>query len=376
MAEEDYYDILGIQKNATESEIKKAYRKKAMEYHPDRNPDDKTAEERFKKVGEAYTVLSNPQKRQQYDRFGKAGMKGAAGFGGTTGGFDPFDIFREVFGGGGFGDIFGMGGGATGRRSNVQRGSDLQIRLKLTLEEIAEGVVKKIKIKRYGRCETCSGSGAKPGTGHTTCSTCHGRGEVAYRQGFFTVSQTCPACHGEGKTIEKPCSACGGDGRVRGETTLEVQVPAGVSQGQYLTLQNKGNAGPRGGPNGDVIVLIEEKPHKYFERHGDDLIYTLRLGLTQMALGDEVHVPTLTGKAKITIAPGTQNDKILRMRGKGIPHLDRGGAGDELIRVSVYIPEKLDQKEKKLLKELSQYETMYPRKGEKGFFERVKQAFS
>jgi molecular chaperone DnaJ len=374
MVEQDYYEILGVKSDASEMEIKKAYRKKAMEYHPDRNPNDEASEDRFKQVGEAYSVLSNPQKRRQYDQFGKAGMRGAGGFGAGTGGFDPFDIFREVFGGG-FGDIFGMGG-TSGRRSRVQRGSDLQIRLKLTLEEIAGGVLKKIKIKRYNRCDTCSGSGASPGTGHTTCSTCHGRGEVAYRQGFFAVSQTCPACKGEGKTIEKPCKDCNGDGRIRGETTVDVQVPAGVSQGQYLTLQNVGNAGPRGGPHGDVIVLIEELPHKYFERHGDDLIYTLHLGFTQMILGDEVEVPTLTGKAKITIAPGTPNDKILRMRGKGIPHLDRGGAGDELIRVSVFIPEKVDQKEKRLLRELSQYETMYPQKGEKGFFERIKQAFS
>ncbi len=375
MAEFDYYEILGVSRDADTNEIKKAYRKLAMEYHPDRNPGNKEAEEKFKELSEAYAVLVDPEKRRRYDRYGKAGVQGGpSGFGGfETGGFDPFDIFREVFGSG-FGDIFGMGGSSSRRRYAAQRGADLQVRVKLTLEEIATGTSKKIKIKKFVRCQVCSGTGAQSGTSRKTCPMCHGAGEIAYRQGFFTVSRTCSRCGGEGTIVEKPCEACRGEGRVRGEATIDVDIPAGVSEGQYLTVRNAGNAGPRGGPNGDVLVIIEEKPHEYFERHGDDILYDLKLSYTQAALGDEVEVPTLTGKAKITISPGTQSGKILRMRGKGIPHLNSHGAGDQLIRVSVWIPTKLSEKERKILEELSGCENIYPKKGDKGFFKRMKEA--
>jgi molecular chaperone DnaJ len=372
MDDKDYYQLLGIGRNAEMDEIKKAYRKLAMQYHPDKNPGDKDAEEKFKEIGEAYSVLSDPQKKRQYDQFGRAGMRGSGGnYGGGFSGFDPFDIFREVFGGGGFGDIFNMAGGG---KKTVQRGADLQIRLKLTLEEIATGVSKKIKIKKMIKCEQCEGSGAKPGTSATTCPQCHGHGEVAYRQGFFTVSRTCDRCHGEGKTFSQPCSECRGDGRVRGETTMEVDIPEGVAEGQFITLRNAGNAGPRKGPPGDVLVIIEEEAHSQFERHGNDLVCNLVLTFSQVALGDEVEVPTIKGKAKIQIAPGTQSGKILRMRGKGLPLLQGNGAGDQLIRVQIYTPTKLNEKEKELFRELAKQENQHPSKADRNIFERMKEA--
>ena len=372
MSDQDYYELLGIRRDADAGEIKKAYRKLAMEYHPDKNPGDKVAEEKFKKIGEAYAVLSDPQKRAQYDRFGKEGMRGgfSGGFGG--GGFaDPFDIFREVFGGG-FGDIFGMGGGH--RRSAQKRGTDLQLRLQLTLEEIATGIKKSILLKRQDQCSTCKGSGMSAGTSKTTCPSCHGQGEVAYRQGFFTVSQTCQRCGGEGQIIDRPCPTCHGDGRVRGEATIEVDIPAGISEGQYLTIRGQGNLGPNNGPRGDVLVIIEEKKHPHFERHGDDIVYHLRLAFTQVALGADVDVPTLKGRATITIPAGTQSGKILRMKGKGIPHLNSYHTGDQLVKVHVWTPTKLSNTEKALLKELALSENIYPKKEDKGFFERMKEA--
>ncbi len=375
MPDKDYYEILGVNRNADQNEIKKAYRKLAMKYHPDRNPGDKNAEEKFKELGKAYAVLSDPQKRAQYDRFGEAGTR-TGGQGGFGGGFtDPFDIFREVFGGGGFGDIFGMGGSSSRRRSTVTRGADLQVRLKLTLEEIAKGVTKKIKIKKQEKCDTCNGTGASPGTSKVTCPMCHGRGEVAYRQGFFSVAQTCQRCHGEGQIIDKPCHACHGDGRVKRESMMEVEIPAGIAEGQYINLRQQGNVGPRGGPRGDVIVIVEEKKHPDFERHGDDVIYHLKLTIPQAVLGDEIKVPTLDGKATISVPPGTQSEKILRMKGKGIPHLNSHGAGDQLIKVHVWIPTKLNNKEKDAFKSLSDSENIHPPNEDKSFFERVKEAF-
>ncbi|HOT95890.1 MAG TPA: molecular chaperone DnaJ [bacterium] len=369
MATKDFYAILGVSRDADADTIKKAYRKLAMENHPDKNPGDKSAEERFKAIAEAYAVLSDPQKRRQYDQFGAEGMRGGAGGFDPRGFGDPFDIFREVFGGG-FGDIFGMGGG--GRRSSAQRGTDLQVRLKLDLEEIGRGASKKIKIKKLVRCEKCSGSGTRSGTGMTTCPQCQGRGEVAYRQGFFSISRTCGRCFGEGKIIEHPCPACDGEGRVRGEATLDVEIPAGVAEGQYLTIRGAGNIGVRGGPNGDVLVIIEENPHPHFQRHGNDLLYDLTISFPQLALGDEVEVPTLGGQARITIAPGTQSGKILRMRGKGIPNLNGGGAGDQLIRITAFTPTKLSHAERELLKKLAEFESLYPEPSDKGLFEKTR----
>jgi molecular chaperone DnaJ len=374
MAEDEYYSLLGIARDADQNEIKKAYRKLAMEYHPDRNPDNKEAEEKFKKLSEAYAVLSDPQKRAEYDRFGKAGMRGGAGgFGGFSGGFsgDPFDIFREVFGGG-FGDIFGMGGSQG--RSSKRRGADLQLRLKLSLEEIATGVKKKIKLKKQVDCDTCDGTGKSPGTSKVTCPACHGRGEVAYRQGFFTVSQTCQRCGGEGSIIDKPCPTCHGDGRVRGEDQIDIEVPAGIAEGQYLTVRGEGNVGPRGGPPGDVLIIIEEQKHDDFERHGDDIVYHLNLSFPQVVLGAEVEVPTLEGKAKISIPAGTQSGKILRMKNKGIPRLNSYKRGDELIKVHVWTPTKIGSKEKSLLKELAKFDSVQPQNDDKSFFERMKEA--
>jgi molecular chaperone DnaJ len=372
MANKDYYTVLGVSRDADADTIKKAYRKLAMEYHPDKNPGDKQAEEKFKEIAEAYAILSDPQKRRQYDQFGSEGMRGGTGGFDPRGFSDPFDIFREVFGGG-FGDIFGMGGGG-GRRASAQRGTDLQVRLKLDLEEIGRGVSKKLKIKKLIRCEKCGGSGAKSGTSMTTCPQCQGRGEVAYRQGFFSISRTCGRCYGEGKIIEHPCSACNGEGRVRGETTLEVDIPAGVAEGQYLTIRNAGNIGVRGGPSGDVLVIIEEKAHAHFQRHGNDILYDLTISFPQLALGDEVEVPTLGGKARITIAPGTQSGKILRMRGKGIPNLNGGGSGDQLIRINAFTPTKLSEAEKDLLKQLAKFESIYPDKSDRGLFEKMREA--
>ncbi len=356
--EKDYYKILGVDRNADINEIKKAYRKLAMEYHPDRNPGDAKAEEKFKEIGEAYSVLSDPQKRREYDQFGQSGMRGTGGFSGFGGFQDPFDIFREVFGGG-FSDIFGMSGEPR-RRTAAQRGSDLQVRLKLDLEEIARGVSKKIRIKKMVRCERCGGTGAKGGSDTIICPQCQGRGEVAYRQGFFTISRTCGRCLGEGRIIEQPCLACKGEGRVQGETTIEVEVPPGVAEGQYLTIAGAGNIGRRGGPSGDVIVIIEEKPHPFFQRHGDDILYELMLSYPQLVLGAEVEVPTLNGKAKINIPAGTQSGKILRMRGKGIPHLHSNKVGDQLIRLSVYTPTKLSERERELLRELAKLPNIQP----------------
>ncbi len=370
MSEKDYYEILGVSREADQNEIKKAYRKLAMEYHPDRNPGDKDAEERFKEIGVAYAVLSDPQKRAEYDRFGRSGMRGG-GFSGFGGFADPFDIFREVFGGG-FGDIFGMG--QTVRRSGKQRGADLQLQLELSLEEIARGVSKKVKIKKHVVCEECGGRGTGGGAAMVTCPACQGHGQVAYRHGFFTVSQTCRRCNGEGQIIDRPCNACRGEGRLRREVTLEIDVPAGMSQGQYLTLRGQGNAGPRGGPQGDILVFIREKEHPHFTRHGDDILYDLYISFPQAALGAEVEVPTLDGKAKITVPAGTQNGKILRMKGKGIPQLNSYRTGDQLIKVHVWIPTKLGSKEKRLLEELAQFDSLKPNREDKSFFDRMKEA--
>ncbi|MCK5146072.1 molecular chaperone DnaJ [bacterium] len=362
MSKQDYYKVLGLERNASPEEVKKAYRQMAIKYHPDKNPGDEQAEEMFKEAAEAYEVLRDVNKRQQYDRFGHDSMRGASGFGGAGVDFDPFDVFRSFMDGfGGFGDIFG--GGST-RRSGPQRGNDLQIRLALTLGEVATGVEKTLKIRRQVQCDKCEGSGAKSDSDVKTCTVCHGSGQVrqATRSilGQFVNVTICTNCQGEGKVITKPCPSCYGQGRVKGEATVKVKIPAGVASGNYLTVRGEGDSGPKGGPSGDVIVFIEEKSDSRFERHGDDILYTLPMSLTQAVLGDEVAIPTLSGKAKLKIEAGTQSGKILRMRGRGIPHLNSHGKGDQLVKLVVWIPTKLPKKLKSIFEDLAEHKEIFP----------------
>lgn len=376
MSKRDFYEILGVAREANQEEIKKAYRKLAMQYHPDRNPGDKQAEAKFKELAEAYEVLKNDEKRARYDRFGHAGVKGGfEDFGGF--GFDLADALRTFMSEGfGFGDFFGMGRGEGGRRQ--RRGRDLQLKLSLSLEEIASGIQKKIKLKKLIACDTCDGSGAQPGTTPVTCLQCQGSGEVRQVSqslfGQFVNITTCPRCHGEGKIIGEPCKACGGDGRIQGERVLTVDIPAGVAAGNYITVRGEGNVGPKGGPAGDVIIFIEEAEHEHFERHGDDIKYDLLLSFPQVALGSEVEVPTLNGRSKLHIPPGTQTGKVFRMRGKGIPHLRSRSRGDQLVEVVVWTPTKLSAKEKKYLEELSKSEHVKPPNGGRSFMKKVKDA--
>ncbi|NOZ60112.1 MAG: molecular chaperone DnaJ [Calditrichaeota bacterium] len=376
----DYYEILGISREANESEVKKAYRKLALQFHPDKNPGDKAAEEKFKEISEAYEVLKDPEKRKRYDMYGKSGMKGGfEGFGGFD--FDLSDALRtfmsEGFGFGDFSDFFGTSSRSQ-RRASRTRGADLQIRLRLTLEEIAEGATKKIKLKRYVPCVACGGSGAKKGSAVTTCPVCHGSGEI--RQTARTIFgqmvnvTTCTHCGGEGRVIRDRCPLCNGEGRTKEESTLSVNIPAGVATGNYITLRGEGHAGPRGGATGNAIIIIEEEEHPYFERHGDDILYDLYVSFSQAALGDGVEVPTLKGKAKLVIPAGTQSGKILRMRGKGIGHLHNHSRGDQLVRILVWTPTKLSEKEKQLFSKLAEMENIHPPKGDKSFFKKIKQA--
>ena len=354
MAEKrDYYEVLGVQKNANADEIKKAYRKAAIQYHPDKNPGDKQAEEKFKEAAEAYDVLSNPDKRARYDQFGHAGMSGAAG----GGGFSMEDIFSQ------FGDIFGGHFGGGGFRSSssggrrVNRGSDIRIKVRLTLAEIANGVTKKLKINKTVACDKCGGTGAKDADSYSTCSTCNGTGHVTRVENtFFGRMQTqsvCPTCGGTGKVITSPCDKCKGEGTVRGSEVVEIKIPAGVGEGMMLTVTGKGNAARHGGVNGDLQVLIEEEPHPELMRDGNDLIHNLNITVTLALLGGTVEVPTVDGRAKIKIAPGTHAGKVLRLGGKGLPDVNGYGRGDELIVVDITIPSKLNAEEKRLVEELS-----------------------
>ncbi len=360
MVKADYYEVLELNRGCSQEEIKKAYRQMAMKYHPDRNPGDPDAEARFKEAAEAYEVLHDPDKRQRYDRFGHDGLRGGTGdFGGFD--FDPFDVFREFMQGfGGFGDIFG---GAS-RRNGPRRGNDLQVKLQLSLQEVAEGVTKKIRIRRLRPCKSCGGSGAKSPGAIKPCAACHGTGQIrqATRSVFgqFVNVSPCPQCRGEGKIISDPCPQCKGEGRVKTSDEIKVKIPAGVAAGNYLTIRGEGDAGEKGGPSGDVIVFIEEKEDSRFQRHGDDILLTLPIAMSQAVLGDEVTIPTLGGAAKLTIEEGTQTGKILRMRGKGIPHLNRHGRGDQLVQIMVWTPEKIPGKLKKLFEEIAAHKEMYP----------------
>jgi len=349
MAKRDFYEILGVAKGASEDEIKKSYRKLAMKYHPDRNPDNKEAEEKFKEVKEAYEMLTNPEKREAYDRYGHAGVDpnmGGGGFGGGAGGFgDAFgDIFGDIFGGGGRG---GRGGGGP----QVYRGADLRYNLEITLEQAANGFDTTIRVPSWDKCDTCHGSGAKPGTQPVTCSTCAGHGQVRMQQGFFSIQQTCPKCHGSGKIIPEPCAACGGAGRIKRNKTLEVKIPAGIDNGMRIRSSGNGEPGTNGGPAGDLYVEIHIKPHTVFQREGDDLHCEMPISFSKAALGGEIEVPTLTGKVSFTVPEGTQTGKTFRLKGKGIKNVRSGYTGDLFCHVIVETPVKLTDKQKDMLRE-------------------------
>lgn len=385
MAEKrDYYEVLGVGRDASAEEIKKAYRKLAIKYHPDKNPGDATAEDKFKEAAEAYSVLSDPDKKAKYDRFGHAGMDSQGGFGGfDAGGFSMEDIFSrfgDIFGGG-FGGFSGFGGGASqGRR--VARGSDIRIRVKITLAEMAHGVEKTVKIPRNVKCSKCNGRGAESEADIRTCDTCHGTGMVTrITQSFLGQMQTsspCPVCHGEGKIITKPCSKCHGSGLVKEMEEVTFKIPAGVAEGMQLTVQGKGNAAKGDGINGNLLVVIEELPHEELQRDGDDLIYTLFISPADAILGTSAEIPSLDGKLRIKIEPGTQSGSILRLRGKGIKNLNGYGSGDLLVYIQVWIPKKVSKEEKEMLEKLSQSDNFKPKpsKDDKNFFERIKKMYS
>lgn len=349
MAKRDYYKVLGVDQNASEAQIKKAYRRMAMKYHPDRNPDDEEAERLFKECQEAYDVLSDPDKRRAYDQFGHAGVEGAAGGGAGGAGPGGFgDAFSDIFGDV-FGDIFGRGRGGQGFR-----GSDLRYVLELDLEEAVSGVEKEIRVPRMETCETCSGTGAKPGSKPETCSTCHGHGDVRVQQGIFSIQQPCPRCRGAGTIVSDPCRTCRGEGRTQGEQRLTVNIPAGVDTGDRIRLSGEGEAGESGGPAGDLFVEVKLKPHDLFRREGRDLICDIPIPFTTAALGGEIEVPTLDGRVSLKIPEGTQSGRVFRMRGKGVRPVRGGAPGDLLCRVNVETPVKLTEEQQELLRKLEE----------------------
>lgn len=379
MSKRDYYEILGVSKSATQEEIKKAYRKMALKYHPDKNPDDADAESKFKEAAEAYGVLSDQQKRAKYDQFGHAAFgAGASGFqGGGMTMDDIFSSFGDIFGDFGFG---GFGGSRRGGR-RVNRGSDLRIKVKLTLSEIATGVEKKVKVKKYVSCDACKGTGAKDGTAFTTCSTCGGQGQVTRVTNTFLgqmqSTSTCPTCHGQGKSISHKCTKCYGEGIIATEETISFNIPAGVAEGMQLKVSGKGNAARRGGVNGDLLVMITEEKHPDLIRDGNDLLYNLYLGLPESVLGTTKEIPTINNKVKIKIDPGTQPGKILRLRGKGVPDVNGYRNGDLLVSINVWIPKEISKEESKLFEKLKDSPSFIPKPGadEKNFFDRMKNIF-
>lgn len=378
----DYYEVLGVSRDASADDLKKAYRKLAVKYHPDKNPDDKTAEEKFKEVSEAYDVLSDEQKRAAYDRYGHAAFAGGMGgpsAGGGGGGFhDPFDIFREVFGGGGgvFETFFGGGGGGQRRRGGPQRGSDLRYALEITLEEAAHGAEREIDFERLVGCKTCSGSGSASGSGKKTCRTCGGAGQVISSRGFFQVQQTCPDCNGTGETITDPCKPCRGVGRVKERTRVRLRIPAGIEEGSRLRSQGNGDAGTAGGPAGDLYVVIHLKPHDVFQRDGDDLHCELPMSFSTAALGGEITVPTIEGKASVKIPAGTQNGTTFRLRGKGLKRLGETSSGDLYVHVQIAVPTKMSAEQKAKLQEFAQLLGENASDMEESFFEKAKKFFS
>ncbi|MBE0645291.1 MAG: molecular chaperone DnaJ [Bacteroidetes bacterium] len=381
----DYYEVLGVMRDAGADEIKSSYRKLAMQYHPDRNPGNSEAEEKFKEAAEAYEILSHTEKRQRYDRYGHDGLRGSGeqGFSDINDIFSHFsDIFGGGFGGGIFEEVFGGGRGRSRRGSRGTAGADLKIQLPLTLEEIAAGVEKTLKVKRHITCESCTGTGAKEGTSLSECSVCHGSGELRQVSrslfGQFVNIVPCTNCGGEGNVVKEPCVTCQGDGRVQGEKTIKVKVPAGVSEGNYIPLRGQGNAGRKGGDAGDLIVYIREQEHEDFRRQEDDVLYDLVIGYADAALGTDVEVPTLAGRARLKIEAGTAAGQVLRMRDKGIPHLNSNGRGDQLVRVHVYVPRKLSANEKDFLLQMKEMDAFVPRDKEekKSFFSRIFDSFA
>jgi molecular chaperone DnaJ len=381
MSKRDYYEILGVPKDADTQTIKKAYRKTAIKYHPDKNPGDKEAEDKFKEAAEAYEILSDADKRARYDRFGHAGVSGNGGFGG--GGMSMEDImeqFSDIFGGGPFDSFFG--GSGRGRRGRGVRGSNLRIKVSLTMEEIAHGATKKIKVKKQIDCNTCGGTGAKNSSSVATCGTCGGSGYVRQvRSTFLGQMQTtapCPACGGRGSVITAKCTTCKGEGRAYGDETIEIDIPAGVEQGMQLSMRGKGNAGQQGGPPGDLLINIEEKPHASLKRDGANIIYDLYLNFADAALGTSVEVPVIKGKVKIKVPPGTQSGKIFRLKGKGLPVVQSYQKGDQLIHVNVWTPRKVSNEEKALLEKIRHMPNFNPQpnKSDKGFFEKMKDYFN
>jgi molecular chaperone DnaJ len=385
MSKRDYYEILEVQRSASAEEIKKAYRKMAIKFHPDKNPGDKAAEEKFKEAAEAYEILSNAEKKQRYDQYGHAGVGGNPGFGGGGGGFggmnmdDIFSQFGDVFGG-----HFGGGGGFGGRGGRrVNRGSNLRGKVKLTLEEISTGVEKKITVNKFVTCKPCSGSGAQNSSAKNTCATCRGTGQITRMTqtilGAMQTSSTCPSCGGEGQTITDKCKSCHGEGIVREEEVITFNVPAGVAEGMQLSVAGRGNMGARGGVAGDLIVVIEEVEHELLKRDGMNLFYDHYISIADAGLGTQIEVPTVDGKAKVKIEPGTQSGKVLRLKGKGLPDIHSSySRGDILVNINVWTPQNLTKEEKKMLEDLRSSENFkpHPSRKDKGFFERMKEYFN
>jgi molecular chaperone DnaJ len=376
----DYYEILGVSKNASDEEIKKAYRKKAIQFHPDKNPGNKEAEEHFKESAEAYEVLSHPEKRQRYDQFGHAGVGGAASGGGYSGGgdFSMEDIFSQ------FGDIFGghfgFGGGGSRGGQRVNRGSNLRVKVKLNLLEIAKGAEKKIKVRKAVSCQHCNGTGAEGGSAYSTCSTCRGTGAVTRVTntilGRMQTQSVCPDCQGEGKIITHKCVHCNGEGILQQEEVITINIPAGVAEGMQLSMGGKGNAARRGGVNGDLLIVIEEEPHSELLRDDNDLVYNLLLSFPTATLGGTVEIPTIDGRVKVKIDPGTQPGKMLRLRGKGLPTVNQYGTGDLLVNISVYVPESLSKEERKVIEKLEESENFKTSPSlSKKIFERFRNLF-
>lgn len=379
MSKRDYYEVLGVSKTVEDTELKKAYRKVAMQFHPDRNPGEKVAEEKFKEAAEAYEILSDPDKRARYDRLGHAGVDGSYGsYGQHMNMDDIFTNFGNIFEDSPFGSFFG--GSRT--QSSGQRGTNLRVKIKMTLEEINSGVKKKIRVNKQITCHSCAGSGAKDKSSVKTCSRCNGAGAVREIRNTFLgqmqTTTTCSACHGSGKVVTANCTTCKGDGRINGEDTLEFELPAGVADGMQLSLSGKGNAGAKGGPAGDLIITIEEIPHEHFERDGMNLLFDLNINIADATLGYSSEVPTIDGRAKIKIPPGTQSGKIFRLKGKGLPALQSYGKGDQLVQVNIWTPQRLNDDEKALLEKLRHMPNFQPDPGkqEKGFFQRMKEMFN